>query len=519
MEKDARKNDPLFNLLEIIKVRKFKMLMAFLIVLAITVVGVFLIMPNVYEATAKVGLSLPVLPKGGDVIPYLEELRDMRSFVSEQPAVAQSRAVYEKAVIALNFHKREGGTSFFGKVLRVFFKKTTDPLLEAIDDLYKLTSVNGIRGTYIIQISARARSAQGAAQIANTLAKTYIDYVNGLMASRAQMAYDIILGEFESARDSFNKSQSALNGLKRSLNVYDDPSIMKKKLAEYSMQYEQLQESIQTLESQPAAPKTVIVKKVKPEKTRPIQPTESPKVKELKASLKNLKNELDADSRRYTDQHPTIKRLQGRIAKLEEELSKEEKASPAESSQPIVETELGSPAESVVVAGPDINELKRRRDNLAKQIQILEGKLSRSSLTGIDAERLSRDTNQKELEYIAAKEKLEHARMMRDQTREGPIKILDPASPPAYASSKKKVILFIVGLMASLIFGIAVGFISEYFEDVYKSPEEVEKSLNLPVLATIPRLPKMMGNGKSRLRFPLNRSKRDDGSDRQEMRM
>ncbi len=514
MEKEELKNDPLFNLFEIIKTRKVKMIIGFLIVFAITVVGV-LMMPNVYETSAKIGFNRPAVPKGGGVVPYLEELRDFGSFVSNQPVVASSRLVYEKATIALGLHKREGKPSFLGRLKGLLFKeKEKDPLAQAIDELYETTSVYVMRGTNIIQISARSGSSEGAAQIANTLAKTYIDYENGLITSRAQMAYDIISGELENARNSSDTSRNALNASRRSMNVDDDAPFIRQRLVEYTIQYEQIQEKIQELESKPIRPKTVEVKKAKSEKARPIQPTDSPKVKELKRDLKTLKNELDINLGRYTEKHPDVMKLRKKIAALEEELSQAEAASPAESPQPLIETELETPAEPVYNAGPDINELRRKRDNLSKQIRTLESKLSKASMVRVDQERLSRDTDQKELDYMELKEKLESARILRDQAREGPLKVIDPAAPPTHASMKKKIILLIVGLMASAIFGIAVGFIAEYYEDVFKSPEEVEKSLNLPVLATIPRIP-VIGNGKSRLRFPLNRSKRDSGSNRE----
>jgi uncharacterized protein involved in exopolysaccharide biosynthesis len=518
MEKEEFKNDPLFNLFEIFKVRKIKMIIGFLIVFAITIVGVLLI-PSVYEASTKVGLSLPAVPKGGDIVPYLEELRDFKSFVSNQPVVASSRVIYEKATIALNLHRREGARSFFGKLKNLLFQaKGKDPLAEAIDDLYKMTNVYVVRGTNIIQFSARSTSSEGAAQVANTLAKTYIEHQNGFMASRAQMAYDIISGELETARNSLNTSQSALNALRRSVNIIDDPMIIRRRIAEYTIQQELIQEKIQKLESEPIRPKTVEVKKVKPQKVYKVQPTESPKVKELRSNLRNLKNELDIDLRRYTEQHPNIRKLRSRIAASEEELSREEKAFLAEQAaqpQPIIETEIDIPAEPVLSAGPDINELKIKRDSLSKQIQTLEVKLSKASVIGVEIEKLSRDVNQKELEYATVKEKLEHARQLRDQTREGPIKMIDPASPPAHASMKKKVILLIVGLMASVIFGIAVGFIAEYYEDVFKSLEEVEKALNLPVLATIPRIPQMVPKEKSWSKFHSNRNKRDFDSNRE----
>lgn len=515
MEKEEFKNDPLFNLFEIIKARKIKVIIGFLIVFAITVVGV-LLMPSVYETSTKVGLNLPVVPRGADLIPYLEELRNFGSFVSNQPVVASSRLIYEKTAITLNLHRREGKRSFFEKLKSLLFReKEKDPLAAAIDDLYEITNVNLLRGTNIIQFSARSGSSEGAALIANTLAKTYIEYENGLMTSRAQMAYDIIAGELEIARNSFNSSQNALSALRRGVNVADDPMIIRTKLADYSIQYEQIQDRIQRLERQPPPPKTVEGKKVKSEKIYQIQPNESPKLKELKSSLRNLKDQLEYSLRSYTEKHPGIIKLRTKIAALEEELSREEKTSPAEPPKPFVETELDSPAEPVLSAEPDINELKRKRDNFSKQIQTLESKLSRTMLTGVDLERLNRDVNQKQLEYEAVREKLDHARMLRDQTREGPIKMMDPASAPSHASMKKKLVLLIVGFIASAIFGIAVGFIAEYYEDVFKSPDEVEKSLNLPVLATIPRIPKTMPNGKSWLSLHSNRNKRDFDSNRE----
>lgn len=519
MEKEQLKNDPLFHLLEILRVRKIKIIIGFLIVFAITVAGVFSI-PGVYQASTTVSLSLPVVPKGGDVVPYLEELRDLRSFVNNQPVVASSRLIYEKAVIALNLHRREEAPSFLAKLKNVFSEKNPDRLAVATDSLYKITDVRLIKGTNIIQFTARSKSSEGAAQIANTLAKTYIDHVNGLMVSRAQMAYDIISGELESGSKSLNASQRALDALRRSMSVANDPVIVRTKLAGYSMEYDRIQERIQELESTPivlpppASPQRKEITQTRPERIYPVQPTESPKMKELKANLKNLRYELDVNLGRYTEKHPTVITLRKKIGALEEELLREEKAFRANQliqPQPLTDTELDSPAEAVVGAEPDLNQLRRERaillkelkakkEYLSKQIQILESKLSKESLIAVELEKVNRDVIQKEIEYAAVKEKLEHARVLRDQTREGPLKIIDLASPPAHASMKKKIILLIVGLMASAIFGIAVGFIAEYYEDVFKSPEEVEQSLKLPVLATIPRIPEMIRKEKSRLR-------------------
>ena len=246
------------------------------------------------------------------------------------------------------------------------------------------------------------------------------------------------------------------------------------------------------------------------ERIHQVKPAESPKVKELKATLKGLRKELDTNLGRYTENHPDIKRLRKKIEALEAELWEEEKSVRANQPiqpRPLTETEVENHAEPVLRAEPYLSELRRERENLLKelntkkeylsnQIQSLESRLTKESLIRAELEKLNQNVIKKETEYAAVKEKFEHVLVLRDQTREGTLKIIDLASPPAHASKQKKIILLIVGLIVSSIFGIAVGFIGEYYEDVFKSPEEVEQSLKLAVLATIPRIPEMIRKSK-----------------------
>jgi uncharacterized protein involved in exopolysaccharide biosynthesis len=209
-----------------------------------------------------------------------------------------------------------------------------------------------------------------------------------------------------------------------------------------------------------------------------IQPNDSPKVKDLKTRLKELKEELDMTLQNYTDKHPTVKSLRSEIARLGKKLSREMN----------LNININDGIQTIT-----LNNLKGKQDNLSKEIQRLEGKLKRLSKNEIELTKLTQDVNNKEREYLMLKEDLEKAKLLKaNEMQEGSIKIIDPAFPPLYPQNKKKIVLLTVGFMVSLLFGIGMAFIAEYRDDSFKNREDTEEYLNLPVFATIPPITKKM---------------------------
>ncbi|MBI5183618.1 MAG: hypothetical protein HY999_04580 [Nitrospinae bacterium] len=477
MENKDIRNDPFSNLLEIILGRKIQVIIGFLIVFIITVIGVFL-MPPVYEASTKIYINLPAIPTRED-IPYLADLKSLGSFVSNQLEIIKSRLIFEKVVRELHLHEKKEGPSFSERFQTILFQVNQDPLEDAINDLYKHTLFDIKRGTNIMEVTVSSRSSKESADIANNLANTYIYYANNLLFNKAQNAYSFITAQLETARKELVKSQNLLNELKRQENVIslisldDDNTIIRNKLNEYDNQYQEVQAEIQRLENQPShedIDNTDVIYQ--------IQPNDSPKVKDLKTRLKELKEELDMVLQNYTDKHPTVKSLRSQIARLGKKLSSEMN----------LNININDGIQTIT-----LNNLKGKRDNLSKEIQILEGKLRRLSKNEIELTKLTQDVNNKEREYLMLKEDLEKAKLLKaNEMQEGSIKIIDPAFPPLYPQNKKKIVLLTVGFMVSLLFSIGMAFIAEYRDDSFKNREETEEYLNLPVFATIPPITKKM---------------------------
>jgi uncharacterized protein involved in exopolysaccharide biosynthesis len=374
-----------------------------------------------------------------------------------------------------------------------------------------------IRGTNIIRIDAHSTSSQWAASIANTLAKTYAEHVNNHIYGRAKMAYDMVAQEIEGVRNELNKSQNALRQLKGTDNVIADRITILRELGEYRIQYEQIQskihriqyeqaqEKIDNLENAISKKKAEDQKKRRSEEIHIAKVPDSPRVKELKSRLARFKNELDEQLRHYSEKHPDVKKLRNQIASLEKELLQEEKSSVSGPSikhvpeKSEVEEKHSTPdisVSKVTQTEQDIRYLESLREKLSEQIQTLERRLLKLSLIESDAEKLRRDVHTKELDYAILKAKLDNARVLRDQTQEGTVKILENAAPPPFSSNKKKVVLLLVGFIASVVFSLGAGFIAEYRDNTLKANEDVEEFLKLPVLASIPPIPQLVKKGK-----------------------
>lgn len=68
------------------------------------------------------------------------------------------------------------------------------------------------------------------------------------------------------------------------------------------------------------------------------------------------------------------------------------------------------------------------------------------------------------------------------------VSVIDKAIPeedPYNINLKKTIILFVIG---SLFIAFVIIFATVYFNNTFKSPEELEKTLGIPVLAVIPRM-------------------------------
>ncbi len=70
----------------------------------------------------------------------------------------------------------------------------------------------------------------------------------------------------------------------------------------------------------------------------------------------------------------------------------------------------------------------------------------------------------------------------------GGIEIVDTAQPGGAPVSPRVKFIGVIAGLVGLVVGLAIAFLTEYFEDTYQSPDEAGEALNIPVLGIIPTM-------------------------------
>jgi succinoglycan biosynthesis transport protein ExoP len=77
------------------------------------------------------------------------------------------------------------------------------------------------------------------------------------------------------------------------------------------------------------------------------------------------------------------------------------------------------------------------------------------------------------------------------------VSIIDQAEPPTEPSSPQKVLILASAAAASLFLGICLAVLLDRFDDTFKDPEQLERSLALPCLGLVPNFAKLNAAARS----------------------
>ena len=220
----------------------------------------------------------------------------------------------------------------------------------------------------------------------------------------------------------------------------------------------------------------------------------------LDVRLKELRTRLVNFETRYTPDHPDVVRLKAEIERLRNALPAKEDATGTESdelvSEDLQEAQLTSRLESLEVA---LNNAQRERTEIQEKIQSLQIRLNISPVREQQLADVTRDYKVAEAQYDDLLRKRNEAKIaanleMRQQGQR--FRILDPPSLPLRPSKPNRPLLNFAGVGTGLLLGLGLAALKEIRKVSLWSARDVTYYLNLPTLATIPRI-KTSGRGHS----------------------
>jgi len=193
---------------------------------------------------------------------------------------------------------------------------------------------------------------------------------------------------------------------------------------------------------------------------------------------------------KYTEAHPSLQSLRAQVAEAGKILQ----------SEPLTRTHVTTTPDkafedarvSMLKEEPSLASLEAEEASLHVQLAAARSDLGKFNEHQLRVARLEREIQLHDAEYRKYAANLEEARIDHAlQTQKiSNISVAQPASFNSRPFRPRVRVNLLLGLVAGLLGGLAVALGSEYLDQSLRSPEDVEARLELPVLASIPRLPR-----------------------------
>jgi capsular exopolysaccharide synthesis family protein len=216
------------------------------------------------------------------------------------------------------------------------------------------------------------------------------------------------------------------------------------------------------------------------------------------AKLETQKARLNELRARYTPQHPEIKAAEAEIRDLER----------AVAANPTRNTGDPTPARlRYMQLKAEQEAIDRRLTGYQQQQQALApqiaGYRSRVNAAPEHERRLkdmTRDYDETRAQYQSLLEKQNRAQLeerLEQTTQSTMFSVVRPAQYPLEPFAPKRGRIILLGLLSGLVIGLFVAMFAEYRDTTYKTAEDFQTSVSLPVLGIIPALPGAV-NGKAK---------------------
>jgi succinoglycan biosynthesis transport protein ExoP len=215
----------------------------------------------------------------------------------------------------------------------------------------------------------------------------------------------------------------------------------------------------------------------------------SPEIERLRVQLTQLESSLLDLRTKYTEEHPRIRVVKGRIDELMQLLGGALKESVAGAPAPVAvpPAERINFAEQLIALEATYHSMAAREEALRKQADAVRQSLK--GLSGGEAEyaRLSREVESQRNLHALLSDKLTAARI-REQGEMKVVKVIDPASQPVPVGSQRRMLVLAVALGGALCLGVAVPAAAEWLNRTIENEDDAQAATGLPVLAVVPRV-------------------------------
>ncbi len=372
----------------------------------------------------------------------------------------------------------------------------------------KITRPRSARRTAFV-LSYEGKDPVIITKVANALANMFVEENLKLRESQAKSTAEFLATQLETVAKELKKREQALKEYKTA-HMGELPEQRQSNLAmldRLTQQLETVQENLRRAEDRKLLLQRQLVDEQENVRRRlatgTLNSTAGTAQREDEViTVEELQSRLKALMTRYTEEHPDVIATKKLLAKLKSTGAQSKVSStdtePVVDSPVILGLKYQIKSVELEIKGL-IEESRKIRREIAKYQQRVEAAPKREQ----ELLDLTRDYDNLRNTYedlLRRKIEAEQAQALEQKQKGEQFRIVDPARIPIrpYKPDVRKILL--MSLVVAFGSGIGLAFLIEYWRRPFYDPDQIEKILSIPVLASIPYLPSPIEKRRKRIK-------------------
>jgi uncharacterized protein involved in exopolysaccharide biosynthesis len=478
--------------------RLFVALAFFGITISVVSIATFLAKP-MYEATSRVfvmiareNLYLPTFPTETNLKPVINVNREEQ--INSEIEVLKSRVLARKVIdffgpLAVYEDLNDGIVSKLKQLFRKRFASQGSNEERILTKFQKDLRIRGVVKANVIEVGFRHQDPSMASQIVNKLVDFYLDRQRD--TGSPSKAHEFFEGKLQAIKQDVKRSEDAVMAFKKKHDITsleEERSLLLRQIVDLRSAFKETL----SLEAETAT-RTKELRQQLASIPKTIPNTENADlnpylINTLQARLVELELQEKELSTKYTDQNRLVRNVREEIEMVRERLNQQEQKrygkkqfGPNPTYQKIQEELFSNEAE--------MKALRIKQETQRRHLEEYETNLDRFSRIESDLEHLQHDLTVSRENYVLFHKKFEEARISDelDQQSSTNVTLIEPARPPVKPVTPKVSLNLLLALFFGACGALGLTFLLEYLDDSLERAEEVERTLNLPVLASIPK--------------------------------
>jgi capsular exopolysaccharide synthesis family protein len=353
-----------------------------------------------------------------------------------------------------------------------------------IDILLSHIDVSLLGRSYVLSIKADSQDPNMAAAIANTLAKTYLDYQRAEKIATMDKVDKFLLNRINELREQVRKSDQAVEDYRRSHGLYKSSSsnVTAQQLTELNSQLIAAQtakaEADSRLNEAQSLSKSGLGNESVPDVLK------SPLIASLKQQEADAERRMAEMGAMYGPRYPAMINARAEVANARAKIAAE-----------IAKTVDGLAREARTADA--------RYEAVRQDFERLKNKMGTVNDASIQLDALERDStvNRNLLEAMLNRAKQSNG---AEAILQADAKLVSPAAPPEAPGFPPKSLIAFLGLVGGFLIGAAIALLRESGDHTFRRADQVEALTGLPVLAMVPQLSGRVPPAMQVLRHPTS---------------